>query len=143
MKKTTGVFAATMACMLFAGAQMAHAARRSGRRAGVVKGVANINEAPLSKLVLLPYVGRGKAKAIVRYRKAHRFSKPSDLVRVPGIGRKTFVKIKTHVTVSGPTTIRRVTSVSVRKGAGRRTSGKSSRARRRTRSSSKTRHDRR
>ncbi len=95
-------------------------AKSTARRRPRVEGVVNINTAPVSKLVLLPYVGRAKAKAIVRYRSKRRFERASDLVRVPGIGKNTFLKIKKHVTVTGPTTIRRKASPRRRKAGGQR-----------------------
>ncbi len=104
-------------------------AKSAPRRRVQVEGVVNINEAPVAKLVLLPYVGKAKARAIVRYRNKRRFERASDLVRVPGIGKSTFLKIKSHVTVSGPTTIRRKAAPRRRKtSTRRRKSGRQRRA---------------
>jgi len=93
----------------------AMAAKRIPRKPYPVRGVVNINTAPTSKLLLLPYVGRSRAKAIVQYRARHKFTRPADLTRVKGIGRRTFVRIKGHVTVSGPTTIRRLRPAKARR----------------------------
>jgi competence ComEA-like helix-hairpin-helix protein len=81
---------------------------RSGRKARVVRGVCNINTAPLKKLVLLPYVGKSRARTIIRYRNRHPFRNTRDLMRVKGIGKKTYHTLKPHLTVTGPTTIRKV-----------------------------------
>ena len=115
MKRTERLFATVLSVLILAGGS-AMAARRTASKTTAVKGVVNINQAPLSKLVLLPYVGKGKAKAIIRYRSSKKFQKASDLIRVAGIGRATFVKIKAHVRVSGPTTIQRIRPASRRKG---------------------------
>lgn len=61
----------------------------------------DINEADIDELVLLPGIGKVKAKAIVRYREENGgFSRIEDLVKVPGIGAKTLEKLKPYITVS-------------------------------------------
>ncbi len=78
-----------------------------GENSQRLEGVCNINEAPLAKLMLLPYVGRTRAEAIIQYRRTHPFRQARDITRVKGIGLNTFEKLKNHITTTGPTTIRR------------------------------------
>jgi len=113
MKKRThktNLFATCLiAALLMSLASAASAKRRSiPRKPHPIQGVCNINKAPLSKLMVLPYVGRSRGKAIIQHRKAHKFRHARDLMKVKGIGRHTFKKIKKHVVTTGPTTIRRV-----------------------------------
>ena len=66
--------------------------------------VVNINTATATELAYLPGIGQSKAEAIIKYRSNRQFKKVDELVRVKGIGRKTFKKIKPHLTVKGETT---------------------------------------
>ena len=66
--------------------------------------VVNINTATSAELSLLPGVGASKAEAIIKYRNNRPFKKVEDIMRVRGIGRKSFVKMRPHLTVEGPTT---------------------------------------
>jgi competence protein ComEA len=68
-------------------------------------GVVNLNSAPEDKLTLLPGIGPRKAQAIVEHRRAHPFRRADELVKVKGIGRKLFGRVRHYVTVSGPTTL--------------------------------------
>ena len=94
-----------------------------------VKGVVNINKAPVKKLMVLPYVGKSRARAIVKYRAKRKFRRPEDLMKVKGISKRTFKRIRRHVTVTGETTIRKVRR-NGKRGKSRR-DGKRSRSRRR------------
>ena len=70
-------------------------------------GVVNLNTAGELELGLLPGVGSTKAQAIIEWRKKHgAFKKIDDLTRVKGFGRKTFLRLKPHLSVAGPTTFR-------------------------------------
>lgn len=60
----------------------------------------DINTAPVSELEELPGIGPAKAEAIVAHRTRRPFKKPEDIMRVKGIGRKTFKKLKAYLTVS-------------------------------------------
>ena len=71
---------------------------------GAPAGVVNINDASLAQLQLLPGIGLAKAKAIVEYRSRQRFGSADDLVKVRGIGKKLFEKIRSRVVVEGKTT---------------------------------------
>jgi competence protein ComEA len=68
-------------------------------------GVMNINTATEDELTLLPGVGPAKAASIVSWRKKHgAFKKIDELVRVKGFGRKSFMRLKPFLAVSGTTT---------------------------------------
>ena len=59
----------------------------------------NINTANMQKLHTLPGIGHTKALAIIEYRKKHPFKKIEDILKVKGIGKKTFDKIKDEIEV--------------------------------------------
>ena len=60
----------------------------------------NLNTADAAQLQILPGIGPGKAKAILRYRQEHGpFQTIEELMRVPGIKEGTFAKLKDYVTV--------------------------------------------
>lgn len=71
-------------------------------------GVVNVNEATVQQLDLLPTVGGKVAARIVAVRGKTPFRTPAELTRVKGFGKKRFEKLKQYLTVSGPTTIRRI-----------------------------------
>ena len=59
----------------------------------------NINEAGAKELTTLPGIGPSRAEAILAERKKRRFRRPEDIMRVPGIGRKTFTRIRPLIRV--------------------------------------------
>jgi competence protein ComEA len=69
-------------------------------------GVVNINEASATELERLPGIGPSRARAVLelRGRLAH-FSRLEELLRVKGIGRATFRKLRPYLSLSGPTTL--------------------------------------
>lgn len=69
-------------------------------------GTVNLNEATVAELDLLPGVGPSAAQRIVEQRKKRRFQRVEELVRVKGFGRKKFLKLKPHLAVTGPTTLK-------------------------------------
>jgi competence protein ComEA len=73
-----------------------------------LSGSININTATVPELMVLPRIGPSKAKAIVDYRTKHAFKTIAEIIRVRGIGPKTFRELKGHLSVSGPTTLERV-----------------------------------
>ncbi|MDH3201222.1 MAG: ComEA family DNA-binding protein [Myxococcales bacterium] len=59
----------------------------------------NINTADPKELVRLPGIGPTRAQAIVTAREKRRFRRIEDILRVPGIGRKTFGRIRNSIRV--------------------------------------------
>jgi competence protein ComEA len=70
------------------------------------EGVVNIQTASMEELQRLPGIGPAKAAAIVAYRERTPFRRVEDILRVRGIGRATFRRLRPMLTVSGPTTLR-------------------------------------
>jgi competence ComEA-like helix-hairpin-helix protein len=61
--------------------------------------IVDLNLSPADSLELLPYIGPGLASRIVAYRDSVRFKKPEDIIKVKGIGYKTYEKIKSYIKV--------------------------------------------
>lgn len=62
--------------------------------------IVNINTANAAELTKLPGIGESKAKNIVEYRRANgEFQSIRDIMKVSGIGKSTFEKIKPFITV--------------------------------------------
>ncbi len=57
----------------------------------------DINTASKHELMRLPGIGEVMASRIVAARKERPFSKPDDLLRVPGIGKKKFEQIRPYI----------------------------------------------
>lgn len=75
-------------------------------QAASAEGVVNLNTAEEAELLRLPGVGPSKARAILELRaKLSGFKRLEDLMRVKGIGRKTFRKLAPMLTLQGPTTL--------------------------------------
>ena len=91
----------------------ADASAQRGRRAAAAQvdsgdesqGVVNIQTASAQQLELLPGVGPSKAQAIVAQRERRAFRRVEDILRVRGIGRATFRRLRPMITVDGPTTM--------------------------------------
>ena len=63
----------------------------------------NINTASTKQLEQLDMIGPGKAVKIVEYREKNGpFEKPEDIMKVTGIGSKTFERNKDRITVKLP-----------------------------------------
>lgn len=69
------------------------------------EGVVNIQTATVDELQRLPGIGPAKAAAIVAHRERAPFRRIEDILRVRGIGRATFRRLRPHLTVSGSTTL--------------------------------------
>jgi len=69
-------------------------------------GVLNLNTASEEELMRLPGVGPSKARAILELRAQLKgFKRVEDLMRVKGIGRKTFRKLLPMLKLDGATTL--------------------------------------
>ena len=63
--------------------------------------IVDINSAHAEELETLPGIGPVKAKAIIDYREEHGvFKTPADTQKVPGIGIKTFQRMKPYITTA-------------------------------------------
>jgi competence protein ComEA len=97
-------------CLLLAGAAPAIAAQdkpvasKSTSARSASSGPAapvNLNTATQTQLETLPGIGAATAKRILEYRqKSGSFKKIEELMNVKGIGEKSFLKLKPHVTVA-------------------------------------------
>lgn len=102
MKYLSKVVASAILAAFLAAAASAAAGESEGSGA-----VVNINTATATELSLLPGVGPSKAQAIIKYRGSHKFRKVEDILRVKGIGRKSFKAMRPYLTVEGPTTAKK------------------------------------
>jgi len=69
-------------------------------------GVVNINTASADELERLPGIGPSRAQAILALRaRLTRFTRLEELLRVKGIGRATFRKLRPLLTLQGATTL--------------------------------------
>jgi len=73
-----------------------------------LEGVVNVNAASADQLQLLSGIGPAKVRNIVAYRTKHPFRTVEELVRIKGIGRKMFRRLRLHLAISGPTTAQQV-----------------------------------
>ena len=71
-----------------------------------LEGKININTASAAQLQLLPGIGPSIAERIVGYRETHKFEQSNNIMRVKGVGQKTFAKIQDFLTVEGQSTLR-------------------------------------
>jgi competence protein ComEA len=81
-----------------------HAAARNAEISGVI----NLNTATEAELRRLPSIGPAKAERILAQRAKHKFDTIDQLMKVKGIGRKTYRLLKPHLAVNGPTTLQKV-----------------------------------
>ncbi len=74
-------------------------------RSVILTGVVNLNTASEAQLRLLPGIGPAKAKRILEQRAKRPFATSDQLMRVKGIGRKTWRRLKPNLAVAGQTTL--------------------------------------
>jgi len=67
-------------------------------------GVVNLNTATLDQIDALPGISAKVASAVVAERTVHPFGRPEDVMRVQGVSRRRFERLRDHLTVTGPTT---------------------------------------
>ena len=61
----------------------------------------DLNRAGTEELATVPGIGKALAQRIVEFREEHGpFKRVEDLMKVKGIGEKSFAKIRPHVTVA-------------------------------------------
>ena len=83
----------------------AQAAEEVAQEPAAPVGQVNLNTASAEELQRLPGVGASRAAAIVEYRDQHPFRRVEELMRIRGIGRKTFRRLRPMLTLEGPTTL--------------------------------------
>lgn len=86
-------------------AQRGRHATTTAPSAAATDGVVNIQTASVEQLQLLPGIGPSKAEAIVAQRDRRAFRRVEDIMRVRGIGRTTFRRLRSMLTIDGATTL--------------------------------------
>ena len=61
--------------------------------------VVNLNTATEAELVTLPGIGPSKAQAIIAHRERRAFRRVEEVMRVRGIGRSTFRRLRSRLSV--------------------------------------------
>jgi competence protein ComEA len=105
MKRLMTTLAAAAVGLTLMGASAAQAAPRKSS-SKVLSGVLNLNTASQGQLDQMPGVGPKAAERIIAYRAKTPFTRAEDLVKVKGFGKKKLDKLKAHLAVSGPTTLK-------------------------------------
>lgn len=95
---------ALTSCGLGASAQAAAPARVQPPPLALV-GRVNLNTACLAELLQIPGVGPSKAQAIHAFRERQPFTDTRQLMRIKGIGPRTYRRMAAYVTVSAPTSL--------------------------------------
>ncbi|HRI06184.1 MAG TPA: helix-hairpin-helix domain-containing protein [Nannocystaceae bacterium] len=70
-----------------------------------LEGQVNINTATQEQLELLPGIGPAIAQKVMDYRAQKPFEDPVHLMRIKGIGRKTYAKMKPFLSTKGENTL--------------------------------------
>ena len=102
MTRFAMVLCTFVAVMSFAGTSAAQdKAKDKPARASAAAGTVNLNTATQAQLETLPGIGASAAKRIIEYRQKNGgFKKVEELMNVKGIGEKSFLKLKPHITVA-------------------------------------------
>ena len=91
MQTRTGRLLLAIGLMVMVVSALAHAAEENK---------ININTAPADELILLKGIGKINAEKIIEFRNRQgQFKTIEDLMKVPGIGKKTFEKNKDRIIV--------------------------------------------
>ena len=78
-------------------------AQETPAKAGAPQPAVNINTASLDQIEALPGIGPRSAQRIVEYRtKNGGFKKVEDLMKIQGIGERSFLRLRALVTVGSP-----------------------------------------
>jgi competence protein ComEA len=102
--RTRTILTLTLALGLTGEALAAGAATAQGAATGPQ---VNINTATASELALLPRVGPALAQRIIEFRTANGpFKATEELIRVKGIGERSFTLLQPYLAVSGNTTLK-------------------------------------
>lgn len=73
---------------------------RSNSAPALENGLVNLNTADVAALMTLPGIGESRAKAIISYREQHgAFAQIEDIMKISGIKKAAFSKIKDKITV--------------------------------------------
>ena len=91
-------------------------AGKAKRPAG--SGVVNLNTASLDQIDALPGVSPKLAAAVVAERTARPFARPEDVMRVRGMSKKRFERLRPHLAVTGPSSFLPAQGRPKRAGAG-------------------------
>ena len=59
----------------------------------------NVNQATKSELVSVKGIGEATADKIIKYRKQHKFQSIEELMKIKGIGKKRFKKLRHELTL--------------------------------------------
>lgn len=90
------IFFLVLAIFSMSGIQLQGAEKKAVKKSGQI----NINTAGVDKLSKLPGIGPKKAQRIISFRKKHgRFRRTRDIMKVKGIGEKTFKKFASRIRV--------------------------------------------
>jgi competence protein ComEA len=104
-----GTFGALIVALTIAAPALSQEPNRPARPAQAKAAAAplNLNTATAAELEALPGIGARTAERILEYRQKNGgFKKAEELMNVPGVGEKSFLKLKTLITVTPPKTDR-------------------------------------
>ena len=104
--KTATKVVAVVAVAFLAMSGEAFAAAKKAKTKLQVSGQINLNSATKAQLDQLPGVGEKAATRIIEHRTKTPFAKTEDLMKVKGFGKKKYDRLKTHLAVNGPTTLK-------------------------------------